>query len=589
MTNNNKSFYTILALSVPKFIKNSYSIIASSHYLTSLKISQNKAAHFKTLQFDSSELLNRLEYIYDGDLKLIIISDKYKEVNSSKLGNSISKDFMTYTIPLSLFFNIEYIKITLIENKNIQQCIFIFEGLDYGEIVHNLGLFNILISGGSNTKKHILSPIQLRLARFLIAIYPLSGSSVANSFHSYREHQQSKWDQKNKEAKLEISEYWKEIMEMEKEKELENTPSSNSKTKPSDNTGNRKFHTSSYFKSQRGLRRKIAKSPVNSIETPPVPIKRSNIGAGSSTILSYLDSIKSIINDPENTPEKSQSLIENNWMSILLDEIKNEKILLNKYSNRFFKIILEANITLNILQENNVIKKKFPQIYKELNSIDFIFLTYSYCISYTNRLSYTSIAELVGNNILYQLFKKSEYVTFSEFIIQFKDRIIFYKLGDFFITLLTQFPHDLFERNLSPSSFYSKEVAILNTNSEYLEDIKNNIIVNPNTLPMVCKPNFWSEDSFGGFLDNKNKEVSIITGSHQHKHSIENKAFLFKTINYLNSIKFSINNTLLNYLNYEGKFLLDLIKEDNEIQRAITLKIAQTFSNVPFYLNAHAD
>jgi hypothetical protein len=106
---------------------------------------------------------------------------------------------------------------------------------------------------------------------------------------------------------------------------------------------------------------------------------------------------------------------------------------------------------------------------------------------------------------------------------------------------------------------------------------------------MVCKPNLWSEDSFGGFLDNINKEVPIITGSHQHNHLVENKEALFKTVNYLNSIKFSINNTLLNYIKNEGKFLLEEIKGDNDTQRIITLKIAESFSNIPFYLNVHAD
>jgi len=199
-----------------------------------------------------------------------------------------------------------------------------------------------------------------------------------------------------------------------------------------------------------------------------------------------------------------------------LEQLNDEKKLINKYSHRFSKILLEANITLNSLQENNVIKKKFPLLYKDLNSIDFIFITYSLCISYSNRLSYTTIVELVGNNILYRLFKKSDCSTLTDFKNQMREsNIISYKLGDFFITLLTQFPHDLFERNLSPSSYYTKEVATLNINSEYLEDIKNNIIVHPYTLPMICKPNIWSEDSYGGFLDNINKEVSIITGGNK--------------------------------------------------------------------------
>jgi DNA-directed RNA polymerase len=87
---------------------------------------------------------------------------------------------------------------------------------------------------------------------------------------------------------------------------------------------------------------------------------------------------------------------------------------------------------------------------------------------------------------------------------------------------------------------------------------------------MIFKPNVWSEESFGGFLDNVNKEVDIITGSHRHNHLVENKKALFKSINYLNSIKFSVNNTLLEYLEKDGKFLLDLIKENNDIHRSLT-------------------
>jgi DNA-directed RNA polymerase len=114
-------------------------------------------------------------------------------------------------------------------------------------------------------------------------------------------------------------------------------------------------------------------------------------------------------------------------------------------------------------------------------------------------------------------------------------------------------------------------------------------MVHPYTLPMLCKPNLWSDESFGGYLDNRSKEVSIITGASHHDHKIENKNSLFKAINYLNSIKFGINNLVLDYLNNEGKYLLDSIKPKNKLQREITLKIGQLFSKVPFYLNVHAD
>lgn len=51
------------------------------------------------------------------------------------------------------------------------------------------------------------------------------------------------------------------------------------------------------------------------------------------------------------------------------------------------------------------------------------------------------------------------------------------------------------------------------------------------------------------------------------------------------AIKKSIRKKVLDYL----KYLLESIKADNQIQRNITLKIAQLYSKVPFYFNVHAD
>jgi hypothetical protein len=492
---------------------------------------------------------------------------------------------MLFNFPAELFFSTGNIEKVLIKNKNINQFIFLFKNRDYGDIVANLALFNIIISGGSNTKNHILSPIQLRLARFLIAILPLTGSDVANSFHSDRRNKNAGFDFTTKEAKEEIAQFLEYKVKEDDSKESSFVNSKGDSIK--------KFHTISCLQNNHNL---VDKASPNLIEVAPVPVKPiANTISGdkgemeSSTILSYLDSIQSIINNPDNTPEKAQSLIENTWISILMEQLNDEKKLFNKYSHRFSKFLLEANKTLISLQENNVIKKKFPLLYKELDSIDFIFITYSLCFSYFNRLNYTALTEVVGNNILYRIFKKSEFSTYPEFNNQMKvSKFTAFKVGDFFITLLSQFPHDLFERNISPSSYYTKETATLGINSEYLEDVKNNIILHPYTLPMICKPNIWTDSSYGGFLDNEDKEVSVITGSHRHNHLVENKKALFKSINYLNSIKFSINNLLLEYLNKEGNYLLNSSKE-KDFQRAITLKIASTFSNIPFYLNVHAD
>jgi hypothetical protein len=360
----------------------------------------------------------------------------------------------------------------------------------------------VILTGGSNTKKHILSPIQLRLARFLIALLSGGGSDVANSFHSDRVKGRAKVDFTTNEVKEKRLKHLalidKENREAEaicKETYLKTQPSLDDKDKSKGQTENkvslnlsiptpcsnclvnrqkREFHSSRCL-SLKSKQRKLEteNSSSNLIEVAPVPVntlskinKNSTGMMSESSIISYLDYIQSIINNPDNTPLEAQSLIDNTWISILMEQLNDEKKLLNKYSNRFSNIILEANITLNSLQENKVIKKKFPLIYKDLNNIEFIFITYTLCLSYSFKLGYTSLSDLVGKNILYRLYKKSEFSSLIEFKNQFKDsNIISYRLGDFFINLLTQFPHDLFERNISPSSYYTKEVATFNINS----------------------------------------------------------------------------------------------------------------------------
>jgi hypothetical protein len=192
MTNNNtKTIYTIISFSAPRLIKDSYNLIASSHYLSV----------FHKENISSFNLVKRLDMLYDGNLQIVVISNDITEFNSKKISDSISNDFMLFKYPAELFFTKDKMEELLIKNKNINQFIFMFHNRDYGDIVKNFAFFNIIVSGGSNTKKHILSPIQLRLARFLIAILPLTGSNVVNSFHSNREKQTPMFDYTSKEGK----------------------------------------------------------------------------------------------------------------------------------------------------------------------------------------------------------------------------------------------------------------------------------------------------------------------------------------------------------------------------------------------------
>jgi hypothetical protein len=215
MINNEKSFSTIMAFSAPKFIKDSYYIIASSYYFGSIK-------RFKIINNDT--LVKRLDMVYDSNISIFLISKNFIELRVEKLGDS--KVFLVYSVPSDLFFTKQSIKEIIFDNKNIHQCIFIFKDKDYGNIVADFNLYDIIISGGSNTKKHILSPIQLRLARFLIAYLPLTGFNVSNSFHSKREKKQAEFDFTSKNIKEEKAIYLAKLKEEKEREDSENSASS---------------------------------------------------------------------------------------------------------------------------------------------------------------------------------------------------------------------------------------------------------------------------------------------------------------------------------------------------------------------------
>jgi hypothetical protein len=196
--NNNNTFYTIMAITKARLINNQYSVIASSHYYLQPT----------PFSWNSQTMIDRLNTVYDNKLKIIIISNFVTKINFYNLGigsNSIYSHYTVYTIPFKEFYNKTLIEAIFLNNIHINHTIIMFQNLDYRSIVENLAMFNFIISGGSNNKKHILSPIQLRLARFVIAISSFSDDEVVNSFHFEKSNEDRGTDWTSKEAKYLIS------------------------------------------------------------------------------------------------------------------------------------------------------------------------------------------------------------------------------------------------------------------------------------------------------------------------------------------------------------------------------------------------
>jgi hypothetical protein len=118
------------------------------------------------------------------------------------------------------------------------------------------------------------------------------------------------------------------------------------------------------------------------------------------------------------------------------------------------------------------------------------------------------MSSIIGNAITYQVFssrlkreirgaKKEDNkvkmtenkITYDRFIedIGFKGND-FVRLGDFFLQLLSQYPHNIFERVYYKTFYFTREQAKLIINPKYLKEIKDNVIIHPSSLPMLCPP-----------------------------------------------------------------------------------------------------
>jgi DNA-directed RNA polymerase len=326
----------------------------------------------------------------------------------------------------------------------------------------------------------------------------------------------------------------------------------------------------------------------------------SIIDNDKSLTLNYLENVKNIINN--NTDKKeAQLIIERSWIDLINIKLDDDTYLLNRYSHphrdKLINAIRQAFITLNILDKNKKLKRKFPLLNISLNKIDYLLIAFTYLMAYHNKLNATNIDMLIGRTILFHLFNNNENddynnMTFKEFKDFFSDRDIF-KLGNYFVNLISTEPHDIFEKDYERDHYVSYNNSAATTykvNDIYLNEIKNNIIIQPSSLPMISEPNIWDDDKYGGYYINDIQQYDVITGSSSHNHKIVNRENLYKAINTLNKVKFSINKSLFNFLkSIEGINLMNLIECKNKLQQEITLKIAETYYDTPFYLPTIAD
>jgi DNA-dependent RNA polymerase len=178
---------------------NNKSLIASIIYkydFFNIRYSDNRRWDVSNFRSEYNEPFNIIRVLKRRDNIINNIynyKDKDYDLNKTflNISRSAEQKYINHILILDhLFFTEEFLDDYLFSNKfNLINSAFIFDHTEWKDLVHKFKKLNITLSGGSNTKRQVLSPVQLNLARFVISIdgFKESHKSVVNSFNIHEE------------------------------------------------------------------------------------------------------------------------------------------------------------------------------------------------------------------------------------------------------------------------------------------------------------------------------------------------------------------------------------------------------------------
>lgn len=537
-----------------------------------------------------------------------------------------------------------------ITNPSYLKTLYIFENYTWVKLVDRFREYKIGISAGVTTRRHLISRLEHKFNTYLISM-GINLSSIVKHFNNIvnktdsnkRSFYNSDVDKDNREAnhlKNKIGFYRdNSVINFPRVQYIGNNIHHNRNVTINNLTSSpsnkREFTTSSInciaksnsilaskktidnkklIKGERVT--KINKAPIKEVSNNQPKINLSildylNISTNiSKNDLTYLDVLETYITENNNITEQDLVEIQTKMEQQFLEIIKEKMNDPNFMKHRLVTCVNKAFESLKVFLSN---KRKYKTYFPELKDYfydkDLLLLTFGIITTYITNYSATNLTSRVGTEVLWLIFlklKKSEnkliikknntIKSFEEFKKDINwDENLRIQLGFIFISRFEEIEIILTEFRLNDRGEYQNFYII---NPNYIELIINNMFILPPSLPMVCEPSKWDDKNYGGFLINKEEQQDLITGSiNNNSHKMVNKKKIFKAINYLNSTKFNINIELLEYILNEGKYLLEYenknLDEDKDfsgkLQLIWTLKLAQIYKNITFYLNTSAD
>lgn len=575
-------------------------------------------------------------------------ADIKKYIKIPVFENHIIKDSSIWFLKLQ-HKNINYI------NDFYKNSLFFIKGFDWNDISFEFRKNNIILSSGINQSKGNLDLISYKLNRVLNCLFSFKENKVyeviSNSYNILNNVTKSSNLKKSEivdpllpdvvqkytfkflpgiktvkdleKLKFEIVEFSENI-----NASLYSTKASSAITNKLNNTNlgvSRKYH-SSVLNIQNRKYNTISNEGFKDLKKKNTNENLESLRESNNNNRDYfLMEFKKIIKNRELSKEAQQLECENLWFNYIYKLKTDKKQIDNSLS---FSLNYKINQIFNTLElKEKVLKKKFPKYANLALKVDNIMLALLIVVTaYTRRKNgWSNVASEIGNQIfkhwyfieLQEFVKKkntssdlgtiweaSKIYSYEEFLDKLNIKNINLEsvyLGDFFLELMCQEPHVIFKRE--PWYESEEEVGkvtwnVILADSTY-DELKERIFVSPSSLPMICKPLTWSDETKGGHLLNKIYSYSIISKeeSKANGHLVENRENLYKAANYLSSLEFSVNTELLEFLNSpKGKVFIDELIEKNDsvsksekIQFLYNLKVAECFDNETFYLPIQAD
>ena len=316
------------------------------------------------------------------EIDLLSISKILNFMKIDKLNIVSIKDSME-TINLVAYVNpsiVNYIEISVndfishINNPNFDFIdnnictLYILRGgsfVDIKKLFNNVNGYNINISRGGSQKSHMLSPLDLRLSSYILAMFNFDFKYISylNTFNDMPKHRYLPYLAKPT-----------DLVTIDGDNRLVRKLVTRTTLLHSANKV-RAFHTS---------------TKVMDKETP---------------IFSYLDNIENIVNN-SNSLYEAQSEIEISWINLMKERLDDP----NVSSWKMLPLLInKAFNTLEKVEAKGILKKRFKLLSSDISIYkkELIILTIGILISNYYRISKTNLSIQLGDSIAFYLFKQS--------------------------------------------------------------------------------------------------------------------------------------------------------------------------------------